>query len=534
MSEKAIVSKPSDLSSGMPPGGKQERRSFSRGRRWSSRAHVVLASFLVVYCVLVFNIIVYRHPARFDLTEEALFSLSDDTLAKLRLVKEEIRVLVPYHYQPDNPQHVTDARVLQRTLDLLKEINARQPLVQLVEKVNVFSEPDRWKSICQEYGLAESQWNRVIFVAGRGNAHKRALTTNELADIEAPRDVSIPGTIRTFRGEQAVIGAIVQLTQRERKRVYFTQGHGEPALRGSGAMLSAVASDLESSGYEPRELELLREGGVPRDASVVIIAGPSHPFSQKEIELLEKYLLDDGRLLVTLGPERTGIEELLEGWGVRVLEGRLAEGHHLPGQEITRDWVRISDLNPGQAITSPFRDSATFGMLFRNPRPLRAVPGQRTHLSEPLLATTKSTESSRILLRGGNERDLVSEEREGSFAVAVAVFASKLDRPPPGWVDRKSRLVVVGAANFLHDYSAQSAVLGGYRQIASHRPFLMNSIHWLADQEDLLSRGGEESLRRSLPPLDASLKRFLFITSVLIFPGVFACLGIGIYFWRRT
>lgn len=524
-------------SASVPPGAtRRTSRSFSRGRRWSSRARWVVDGLLAIYCVVVFNVIVYRHPARFDLTGEKLYSLSDDTLAKLRLVKEEIDVIVPFHYQPDNPQHMTDARVLQRTLDLLKEYNAKQPLIRLVDKINVFHEPDRWDALSEQFGLAKSQVNRVIFLAGRGGAYKRALTPADLADMEPPPDPALPARIRAFRGEEAITGAIVQLTRRDERKVYFTQGHGEPALRtqrgGTPAMLGAVTSDLESSGYKASELFLLREDGVPRDASLVIVAGPTHPFSPKEIELLEKYLLEDGRLFVALGSERSGIEDLLERWGVQVLDGRLGERYYRPGRVTDDNWVRVTEINPGQAITSPF--GSTFDMLLLSPRPLRSVPGQRTHRTDPLLGTHESTEEDRIVVRDVDEGELNAKERRGAVTVATATYPDSVDRPPPGWVERRSRMVVVGASNFLHDYDADAQVLGGYRQVASHRPFFMNCVYWLTEEESLLSRGGHESLRRELPPLDADLRRFLFLASVVIFPGVFALLGIGVYFWRRA
>ena len=106
--------------SSLSPARASDAATFGRRHRWYGRMGVIVSVLLSTYIALALNLIIYRHPKRFDLTEEGLFSLSRETKAKLDRVGGEIRVIVAHHSQPGNPQHVSVARVLQRTLDILK------------------------------------------------------------------------------------------------------------------------------------------------------------------------------------------------------------------------------------------------------------------------------------------------------------------------------------------------------------------------------------------------------------------------------
>jgi ABC-type uncharacterized transport system involved in gliding motility auxiliary subunit len=510
--------------------------SFSSGRRWGARAESIVAGVLAVYCVVVFNVIVFRHPARIDLTEEGLFTLSPDTLVKLRALEEEIRVIVAFEMQPNNPQHAANARVFQMALDLLKEYSAAQPLVRLEASVNVFQEPDRWKKLCEENDLSPTQWNRMYFIAGRGNAFRIALAPTDLADINPPRDSTAAAPLGGFRGEHAMTGAIIKATRREKKKIYFVEGHGELSLRAVRAdaarALGAVRGDLESSGFDALELSLARQGAVPPDAAMVVIAGPTQPFATNEIEILERYLIEDGRLFVALASERTGLEDLLERWGVKVGQGTLVQRFAVPGQTVEREWVVVSRVHGGHPITAPFVD-VVFDVVLMSPRPLRIASGQRTHASEPLLMTAADEAGARTSLAGVANPELDAREDKGSFVVAAAVAPEKLDRPPPGWVARRARLVVTSSSNFLRDGGSAAHVPNGY-QSASHRDFFLNCVFWLSGQDELLSSGGRLSRARKIPRLDAEGKWLLLATTVLIFPGVFALLGFTVYLSRRS
>ncbi|MEM7232487.1 MAG: GldG family protein [Planctomycetota bacterium] len=511
---------------------------FGAKRRWLQRLNVAFATFLAFYILIAVNVIMFRHPYRIDLTEEGLHSISDESRAKLDFVSEKVRVVAAL-YESQDPSQAADAIVIQRAIKLLKEYSAYQPLIEAVEVIDVFRHGDRWAATCKKYGLSPSQFNRIIFLAGEDGEFKQSVAPSELAVVETDTQRRM-AQIKSFRGDRALSSAILKLTKRERKVVYFSKGHGELVLnptRGNPDTLLAFKSDLDSSGFDARDLDLramVTSGrGVPEDAALLCIASPESLFDDAEVDAIEQFLLRDGRLFVALGTGRTGLEPLLEKWGVGVREGRVMTRFVVPGQKTDRDWVRVGEFNAAHKVTAPFRNLAHFESLFFLPRPLYETGGQKTMRTAALVSTGPSKESESFLLVEGSNRDLSSDEEKGNFTLAIAVEPDIRPKRPPGWVDRKTRMVVASSSNFLRDHDKRASVLGGYLS-ASHRDFLTNSFFWLTGDEKLLTAGGRETEKRQLRPLDDSVRSLLFFASVLIFPGVFAFLGAGVYFLRRS
>ena len=120
------------------------------------------------------------------------------------------------------------------------------------------------------------------------------------------------------------------------------------------------------------------------------------------------------------------------------------------------------------------------------------------------------------------------DNRDGDHVLAAMTRQEKLDNPPEGWVEMKTRIVVFGASNVLGDEQR-----GGFRDL-SHRELVMNTVNWLVDREELIVAEGAGEIERRLNVSDPSLRNFLFFSSVVIFPGVFLCLGVFMYFLRRA
>ena len=100
----------------VPPEAQRTKRpeSFGAARRWMARLHVLISVVLAFYILLVVNLIVFRHPARFDLTAERQHTLSDATRKRLESVNQEIRIVFPFFLQRENPEHVATSGVLRR------------------------------------------------------------------------------------------------------------------------------------------------------------------------------------------------------------------------------------------------------------------------------------------------------------------------------------------------------------------------------------------------------------------------------------
>ena len=103
---------------------------FGAVQRWKGRLTVGIGLLLGSYLLLIGNLIAFRHPWRIDLTTEGLYTLSRETLDRLKLVHEEIEVVIPTLLLRDNPEHAAVQEVLRRARATLNEISSAQPLVR--------------------------------------------------------------------------------------------------------------------------------------------------------------------------------------------------------------------------------------------------------------------------------------------------------------------------------------------------------------------------------------------------------------------
>ena len=157
------------------------------------------------------------------------------------------------------------------------------------------------------------------------------------------------GQVGAFKGEQQFTAAIVGLVEGKASKVYFTEGHGEHSLQDvrPAAGYGLVGQSLKNENIETANLNLAAKGDVPADADAVVIAGPSITFSPIEADALDKYVANNGKLLVLLDPYvNLGLDNLLKKYGLNFDDDlvlyraadrdRLADDHpprrHLPGR----------------------------------------------------------------------------------------------------------------------------------------------------------------------------------------------------------
>lgn len=112
--------------------------------------------------------------------------------------------------------------------------------------------------------------------------------------------------------DEKVREGILSLT-RERGVIYFTQGHGELHWKSSGkshpmTKISSLKKLLRDERFKVEELGLADglANGVPDDAKLVMIMGPTSDFFEAEIEALQEYRQRGGALMINLEPTPNG------------------------------------------------------------------------------------------------------------------------------------------------------------------------------------------------------------------------------------
>jgi hypothetical protein len=504
------------------------RATFGGLRRWTARLHLVIGLILSVYILLLSNIVAFRHPARIDLTEEHLNTISRATLDKLKMVAEEIHVVIPTYLQKDNNEHIAYYEVLGRARLLLNEYVAAQPLLKPIE-VDVFSRPDRWEQVRTEYKLTQTQLNRFIFIAGEDRDLRQTVTPQDLATFDTSVDIRMaPPEVKRFRGEKALTDAISRLIERKRTPIYFTQDKEELSLRpreeteagARAADLAALEREIETEGFEAKPFSIGSAKEVPADCRVLVIAAPFLPYSRSDLQVIERYLERGGRLLVALGAARTGLEDLLDGWGIKVLPGKVQARTVTARRWVGTVEVSVREVEP-HPVTKVFREVPRFEVQLLNPHAL-AASHHGPLLDVDTVLAVRSTP-------GGEAFFFVPEKKsepaqEGDHLLALSAEQRQPANPPPNFQRKETRILVVGGGSFLTSQHFEQF---------SHRDFLLNAIAWLVGEEERATTGGQDWAERTIK-LDASIQKFLFWVPIVVIPGLVLLLGACVYWVRRT
>jgi ABC-type uncharacterized transport system involved in gliding motility auxiliary subunit len=464
------------------------------GTRSGRYGTLAASSLLIVLGILVaVNYIGKKQNKRWDLTASGQFSLSDQS----RNVVSKL----------DSPLHITvfaQEPQFQTYRDRLKEYEYTSKQIS-----TEYIDPDKKPSAAQQNNV--QQYGTMIF-----NYKGRSERT-------------------TANTEQDITNTIIKVVSGKVRKVYFTQGHGEHDPTSSERDgYQAIDQSLTSENYGVEKLVIAQTSAIPDDASAVIVAGPKTDFFPQEVDVLKKYLDNNGKLLLMLDPPAkadapplTNLIALAHDWGVDVTNTIVVDASGMGRLIGAGPDVPIAANYPSHPITERFTVLTAFPVA----RGLTIVQGGvNGHTASPVVESSPQSWAEadiKGLLSGGEvSLDESKGDKPGPVVIAAAVNASKPDAstPPPGQPDTpkpETRVVVFGDSDF-----ATNGVLG----IQGNKDLFMNTVGWISQQENLISIRPKEASDRRLT-LTATQQNNITWLSLLIVPG--AVFGTGIYTWMR-
>ena len=482
-------------------------------RRQARYGTLATTSILLVLGILVaINYVLSRQHTRWDLTAAKQYSLSDQTKRILENLDAEIDVLV---FDNENQ--------FPRYRDRLQEYEYISPLVS-VEYVDVDREPLR----AQQYDV--QSYGTVVF------------------DYQGRIERVVSDT------EQDLTNALIKAVEGEERTVYFLQGHGEKDVVSSDREgYSAVADALGLDNFSVESLVLVQEGEVPDDASVLVVAGPTTDLLPTEREAIRTYLGAGGKALFLLdppatsdAPELSNVSALIEEWGIEVGHNVVVDVSGV-GQLLGTDAsVPVAATYPPHAITDRF-NLLTAYPLARSVHPIEG--GVEGRFARPFVETSPRSwaEADIDELTSG---EVVMDEAEGDLPGPIiigAAVSAPAPQPSTGTSDVEStdadgeesreseadevddgpvpetRVAVIGDSDFAANFG-----LG----ISGNRDLFLNTINWLAQQENLIAIRPREPDDRRITLTAVQQRNALWI-ALLIIPGGVGALGVYSWWGRR-
>lgn len=322
--------------------------------------------------------------------------------------------------------------------------------------------------------------------------------------------------------EQDLTNSLVRLMSGGTKKVYFLTGHGERDPNGSGDnSYSKLRARLTDKNYTVETLSLLTQATVPADANLVIVAGPTQPLLEGEVQALSKYLDAGGKLIVMWEPTLLVnfgetpdfmADYLAQHWGIQLGNDLVVD---MVGQQLVQQpFMAVGAEYGNHAITSKMQGMATFFFTARSVSTAQAMDG----VSQTELVKTSTNSWAETNLEGlKNQQQPTFEPTDTQGPISLMMVAENSTS--------QARLVVVGDSDFAADGSFSAYGNGD---------LIVNSIDWAVGQEDLISLTPKSSTTRtlSLTPTTYTMG-LLFLISVIVLPVGSLVLGVVAFVYRR-
>lgn len=479
-----------------------------RTANWTRRINRVAQIFLAVLAVLAINYLASRYFIREDLSRQSIYSLSPETVAYLRTIREPVEVIVTI---PEDNEGEDKALLYRYVKNLLEEYRyaSRQGGQEMlrIEFVDPFRHLKRAEELAQRFKIDQP----YVVIVARGD-RQRVIVPSEIIDFVDMRPSAL-------KGEQALTSAILEVAGDDAPVIYFVTGHGEMGIDSVSPNrgLSAIVSELRSRNIQVRSLDLTT-GPAPEDADLLVVADPEGPFLAEEAERLRSFInRRDGRAIFLLGPGKdAGLQGLLARWGVR-LEDMVV-------LETGGDYLQSA----GSILIRSFADHPVTAPLIQNrapvlaglPRPILMQPETpgAVHIT-PLLASSPSSWAERAWRQPGAPRFDEGVDLMGPLPVAVLaeVGSSSLGISVPG-----GRIAVIGIGELVSNNRISSF---------GNLSFFISLTNWMLEREQVIAAPPRPVQRYSL---SLSQQDLLNILLVLLAPAAAAgLLGLVIAASRR-
>jgi ABC-type uncharacterized transport system involved in gliding motility auxiliary subunit len=499
---------------------------IARGRFWRlcARFHAAFSMLLAVALAVLANVLLdMLPPLRRDISDaRSYYRLSEKTRKLLGSLDRDVEAVS--FFGREQAFHA-DVRTLLREYE---HESARNGHGRFTVR---FADPNRdlaeARELKRRFSLAAE--NMVVFASGR---QVKYVSAKDIFDEKkVMRESGAVRSVPLFLGEQAFSSALQSVVRDKVPIVYFLVGHGEGDIadysRQSG--YGALARILRRDNLEVRTLDMGRHGGVPEDASLVIVAGPTRHLAGAEGNAINEWLRRRGRLLLLLHPWiQTGLEELLADWGLR-LE---ADSVYDPSGTITGRELIFAPL-PVHEITRPL---ARFHCVFYGARSVEPLPGHDALAHKVHADKARVTVLARTSERGWAERDPqqtpprydADTDRPGPVSLAAAAEKG----PVEGMAGEMAptRIVVFGDALFVSNPALAGPSDDGAGS-GGNVDLFMNAVHWLTGEESLIAIAPKVAQTIELG-MTRERRNLAFAATVLGTPLLVALVGL-LAWWRR-
>lgn len=470
----------------------QKRRYVMAGRGIAIGAYsifnILVAAALTILVNFGLNFIPDQYVS-YDVTENKLFTLTEDTLQYVQGMTEDVTIYVLVNKDSKDED-------LDRTLQQLESVSDHID----VEYVSPISNP----MFYYKYTDIQPAANSLIIVSGNADAVVDYNDIYEYSYNYSTGDYEIVG----YDGEGQILSALTRVSEENIPKFYAVTGHDELELD------ERFLDVLYKENLEYETLHLNTVDAVPGDAQCVILNAPLNDYSADDVEKVLAYLKQGGHVLVMLAEAQiyTGLpnfEQVSGYYGVSLVDGVIVETDRSYYYQTPYDLFPIIEYDE---ITKRIYDGTVLAPMSRG---LSYDVDSEDILYRPLLRTSDEAFSKTDVLNSEDYRKS-AEDTDGPFVIAL-----ETERPTES--GKISQAVIV-STEYMFTAEADDIVPG-------YNVKLFGSI--LASLADRNTSVVVPIKYYELPNLVFSARTVYIVALVSIIALPFICLIVGLVIWLR-
>lgn len=476
---------------------------------------------LIIGVVILVNILADQIFARFDLTEDKRYSLSQATEDILNDLEEPVTITA-YFTEELPPQYT---KVRRQFKDLLVEYDNRSHGMVVYEFINP-NEDDESEMKARQAGVQPV----LINLREKDQMKQQRAYMGAVVQKGEQKEV-IPFIQQGTSMEYSLSTSIKKLAVKNKPNVGLIQGHGEAApanMQQVNAGLSVLYNVEEVTMNDTAQPDLSKY-------KTLAIIAPTDSFPQNHLSMLDNYLAQGGKLMLALNRVEgnfqnqrgtsltTGMEDWISSKGITIENNFVIDNNaaaigvrqQMGGMNITR---RVQF--PYIPIISNFEEHAiTKGLeqvVFQFASSL-SFTGDTSFTYKPLVKSSELSGTKTPPFVFNVQKQWTKSDYPLSYLTVGAMLSGNLAGNTP------SKMVVFSDGDFPVGGEGRNS-----RQVNKDNvSLLVNAIDWLADDTGLIELRTKGVTARPLDQVEDNTKLILKITNFLL--PIVLIIGYGIF-----
>lgn len=271
--------------------GKKPKKSKMDSRRFRYGSMATAITAVVAVLVVVLNVVVSlladRFPINIDLTQNKLFSLSDNSVEIAKSINKDVQVIVfgseDLYKNPNmGSDYYQEEALYKEIYKALQQYTSYSGGKVTVKYEDLNLNPQ----LATQYTKYEVTSGDILLLCG--DRYQKA-SFNDMYEISG--DGYTQAQTVSSKVEVTLASRIKNVMRDTVQVVTAFVGHEEDE-----DTVSALKSIYEANGYEFKELNLASSEEIDANTVAGLIVGPTKDFTAEEIERLQKWLDNDGKL----------------------------------------------------------------------------------------------------------------------------------------------------------------------------------------------------------------------------------------------